>query len=286
MSCVGQKGSQLPEATTFADSDFVLGFVDEGGGNLVTKKIRKDNFSAGPQGEQGDQGPAGPTGPAGAAGESSDWLYSVERSAVFFNSNQTSIGDVWNGVVSANDPFAGDDNTPQGREFVTSSSVNNSAYLDSGTASYQFLTLRTQLVVMGRLAALPQLRSWIGFCAGSAASFFAAGDLPAINFVAFRYSVNSDTTWQAIVGDGASTTVVDTGIAPSATVAQTFRIEWDRAGSQVKFYIDSTLVATINTTLPASGTNMHVVAGVTTLLNLQTRSFIFNVVKTREGIVN
>lgn len=45
--CVGKKGSELAAAGSFADTDYLLGFVDIGGGTLVTKKILKSLLATG-----------------------------------------------------------------------------------------------------------------------------------------------------------------------------------------------------------------------------------------------
>lgn len=81
---------------------------------------------------------------------------------------------------------------------------------------------------------------------------------PAVQFVAFRFSTTQgDTHYQAIVSDGSTPTTVDTGIAPTTNPISLSIIFDDGAGT-VKFYIGSTLVATISTHLPTSGTKMGV----------------------------
>lgn len=75
------------------------------------------------------------------------------------------------------------------------------------------------------------------------------------------------TNWQARTCDGASTTTVDTGVAPTSNVTQLLRVEWhgsgvaDNSTSAFRFYIDDALVATITSTLPAATTTLHVAFG-------------------------
>lgn len=115
------------------------------------------------------------------------------------------------------------------------------------------------------IANLPQLtaeRIWVvlGTSVSGGASYTV--DAPAQSYVGFRYStVAGDVNWQAISDNGSGVpTVVDTGVLPSIAASQIFRIEWDRSPASVRLYINNTLVATLATTLPASGTVMGYLA--------------------------
>lgn len=284
MSCEGQKGSQLPEATTFADSDFVLGFVDEGGGNLVTKKIRKDNFSTGPQGEQGDQGPAGPTGPAG---ESSEWLTTVERTLVTFTGGSTSVGRSWTNTTSASTNNNATANTPDCLGLTTSTTLNNSTFWEENTTQNYLHGLNHQAVLALNVKEASGTRAWVGFADNTGTAMFSSiSDTPgASNFVGFRYS---GANWIAVTYNG-TISETDTTVAMSTTVMQTFRIEWVRGGSAIEFYIDNVLVATHTRgveNVPAANTVMRLMAGVKNIVGGlgSTKNFHVYTIKQRSGI--
>jgi hypothetical protein len=98
---------------------------------------------------------------------------------------------------------------------------------------------------------LTSSRYWIGISdqtPGEIPTVFNS-DTPAANFVGFRFASDVDTTIKAVcqTGSGAQT-VVDTTIAPGTP--QTFEIV--PTGSGITFYINGTLVATIDTNVPAS----------------------------------
>lgn len=71
--------------------------------------------------------------------------------------------------------------------------------------------------------------------------------------VCFRHEPDvNGGRWEAVAkrNDPAGETKVDTGVAPTANVYQNLEIEINRAGTEAKYYIDGSLVATITTTLP------------------------------------
>ncbi len=80
-------------------------------------------------------------------------------------------------------------------------------------------------------------------------------DTPDANFVGFRFSTNADTTVQAICQTSDSDqTVVDTGVAPAAV--NLYEIIPTESGATITFYINKTLVATIDTNVPATSVAM------------------------------
>ena len=71
-----------------------------------------------------------------------------------------------------------------------------------------------------------------------------------IDGAAFRYSTSAgDTTWKAVVGTGAASTVVDTGVVVAISKEYRFFIDASTPGT-IYFWINEVLVATITTTLP------------------------------------
>lgn len=96
------------------------------------------------------------------------------------------------------------------------------------------------------------IRAWIGL--HDSPSGLGVSDNPSGNYAMFRFSaIGGDTHWQCITKDGTTQTIVDSGITPD-TNEHRFGVECDDDNSQIKFYIDGSLVATISTHLPSSGT--------------------------------
>jgi len=234
---------------------------------------------------KGDKGDTGATGPPGAGGTVSDWLFFAERSQNFHNGGVTLIGDAWTSTASSVNAVAADANNPQGRDLRTSATTNNSAYYESPTTSFRLFSLNNKTVMWVKLNETVSTRSWLGYTNATAANLFLQTETMTVVFVGFRFSTSlPDTNWQAVVCDGTSQTVVDTGVAPSTTVGQLFRIEWNRGGGEIRFYIGSALVATVITTLPTADTAMRHAYGVKNLASAARTMNTFSV-KIREGVV-
>jgi len=72
----------------------------------------------------------------------------------------------------------------------------------------------------------------------------------------FSYTDNVNSgQWQCITNDGTGSTTTSTTVAPTASTFQRFDISVNAAASEVKFYIDGTLVGTHTTTIPTGSTN-------------------------------
>lgn len=98
-------------------------------------------------------------------------------------------------------------------------------------------------------------RLWFGWGSTTGATFGIWGkDTLTTPFVGFRYSTNAgDTKYQCVTNTGAAqTTVAESTASHVDTNIHVFDIVYD--GTQGKFYIDRTLVGTINTNLPATTT--------------------------------
>lgn len=89
--------------------------------------------------------------------------------------------------------------------------------------------------------------SYVGMCDNPG-----VGD--ATDGVYFRYthSVNGGR-WEAVVADAGVRSAIDTGVSPVANEFQVFEIDVNQAGTEAKFYINGTLVATHSSGLPGSG---------------------------------
>jgi hypothetical protein len=104
-------------------------------------------------------------------------------------------------------------------------------------------------------------RIWIGVF--SADPFGSA--TPTVHLIAFRFDTGAgDTNWQCVTDNGSGTpTVTDSAIAVAADT--TYDLRFECSASDVKFYINDVLVATITTTLPTSTQAMGWQTGVKAL---------------------
>jgi len=105
------------------------------------------------------------------------------------------------------------------------------------------------------LIGLSASRYWLGICDATTSSaqtvFFS--NTPAANFVGFRYVVGTDADIMAVCQtDATHQTLVDTGV--TAGPLDTFEIVPTASGTVITFYINGTLVATINTNVPSAST--------------------------------
>lgn len=108
-------------------------------------------------------------------------------------------------------------------------------------------------------------RVFAGF--SSSAVTVVGSDDPAVHGACFIFNPASHTNWQAFTNDnsgGGSTT--DSGVAFAADTAFEFRIR--TSASDVKFYIDGSLVATHSSNLPNSTQTMLFGVGLATLENV------------------
>lgn len=238
---------------------------------------------------KGDKGDTGAAGPPGAGGTVDDWYYNVDRVMIAHNAGLTLYGEAtWNSTTSAAGPVAANADRPQGRDLLSSTTLNNSTFFDSSTTSFRIFSLNMKSIWYLNINQNTGVRSWIGFTNQTGANMFAAADLPAVVFVGFRFSTAvPDTNWQAVVSDGTNQTVVDTGVAPSTTLPQLFHVEWSKGGGEIRFKINGNTVATITTTLPTADTAMRNVFGVKNLVGGAgtARSLNWYVQKMREGSI-
>lgn len=127
--------------------------------------------------------------------------------------------------------------------------VDHSANITLGILMQWF----TKCMMVGLISS----RYWLGMWDGIYdPSTDLATDTPAGNLVAFRYASDVDTHIVAVCQTSSSNqTVVDTGVAPSTSTPQIFKIV--PSGSSIEFFINGTLVATISTNIPATTVAMR-----------------------------
>lgn len=152
--------------------------------------------------------------------------------------------------------------------FATTNVANNQASVTgSGSSSTRRDHEETLIVRFKTAASIAVMRLW---GAGWTTNWITAGgaDTPNLHIAGFRYSTNAgDANWMAVTGGagGLGCTVTDTGIAVAINTVYTFRIVFNTAAADVKFYINDALVATHTTKLPDATTGMNYGVSVTTL---------------------
>jgi hypothetical protein len=147
-----------------------------------------------------------------------------------------------------------------GVDLVVTGTNNDNAYLTTdqmlffpntwtvGTAQWSMVTDSSSLANF----------TWYqGFIDDSIAGSFQSHTTTAANYIAFR-KANADTNWQCVCRSGGVETVVDSGLAASASTAYHFKIEVYSSGSYlsgantVKFFINGVLRATTTTNVPSA----------------------------------
>lgn len=106
------------------------------------------------------------------------------------------------------------------------------------------------------------VRSWAGLTSNSGSTQCGATN-PAGDYAAFRWAQGVDTNIQCITKDSSTQTVVDSGVPVTLGAVNKLAINCDSANSQVLFYINGSLVATITTHLPTAATAMKWMSGFT-----------------------
>lgn len=103
-------------------------------------------------------------------------------------------------------------------------------------------------------------RLWVGLTSNGGSTQMASNN-PAGNYAAFLWEVGNN--FKCITKDGTTQTIVDSGVALVSGTLYRLTINCDSANSQVLFYINGSLVATITTHLPTAATAMKWMQGLT-----------------------
>lgn len=174
----------------------------------------------------------------------------------------------------------------QNASRIASSDAGNIAigvlWPNGGAAAISFGTIR-RWQARCRLNNTSSVRYWIGlseFVATIATSAWHT-DTPNMNYAAFRFSATTDSVIQAVSGtSNVLQTVASTGIAVDTTNTQLFEIVTD--GTNIYYYINGALVATISTNMmPASTLVLGSIVGdnksTATAMSQDTAHMIFTV---------
>lgn len=88
-----------------------------------------------------------------------------------------------------------------------------------------------------------------------------SADDPAGNYAGFQYS-SGTANWQCITKDNTTQDVDDSGISVATETGYEFDVVEDTAAGDWNFYIDGSLVCSMNTNPPTSGTNVTVMSAI------------------------
>lgn len=119
----------------------------------------------------------------------------------------------------------------------------------------------TMVMRMKTYSDISSTRAWFGFTDTSPLS---TDDPASAHLAAFRYStVAGDSNWMACVKDGSTLNAQSTGVAVAIDTMYLFRVETD--ASEIRFYINGTLVYTHTSNLPGLDQSMGYFNGVQTV---------------------
>lgn len=139
--------------------------------------------------------------------------------------------------------------------FLANAGTGSDSYMldTAGICRIGFESEHVWVIQIGNV--ITSYRVWWGL---TTANLSAVGAPTTQSVAAFRYDTGVDTAsvqFRAVTCDGASgVTTTATGVTVTAT--QAYRFVIITSSSDVKFYIDGTLVATHTTNLPAANTNL------------------------------
>lgn len=211
--------------------------------------------AAGATGATGPAGPEGPPGPSGGGGGPTQFSYYTDFFTVTADTVMSNTGTLGTGasVAVAAWPLAG---SPTGSGFLR-------ATLGSTATGRIYWGTTSGLTLYPRVGAV-SLRTRVYCAAISVATTndytteFGLMDTNTgviAHGMYFRqnHALNGGR-WLAVCEVGTVETTVDTGVSPNTTGFSTMEVRTSADGTTATFFINDTLVATINTGLPATGT--------------------------------
>lgn len=143
---------------------------------------------------------------------------------------------------------------------ITMSGTTKSGYI--GSLCHPFNAAPYMNTMWGLGTGITNTLSWVGLTENNG-TIQLAGNVPSGNYAMFRYANGTDTTLKCITCDNVTQTIVDSGVTVTANTIYKLTINLDFANSQVLFYINGTLVATITTHLPTAATALAWFSGIT-----------------------
>jgi hypothetical protein len=158
-----------------------------------------------------------------------------------------------------------DANQPYMRELTVDGGTPSVAYLSGNTPIALGQLYRAVWDV--RLPSLSGLRFWAALSqyAGTAFETLLGSDAPNANYLGFRCSSNaSDANWQFLASDGATQTLVDTGV-PVSDKAFQLELRVDPTIPQVDVYVDGSPISSVTTHIAAGTTLLYANCGIVAL---------------------
>ena len=135
-----------------------------------------------------------------------------------------------------------------------------SSSADTSCGSYgmtnYYMGRNVGMLLHGMIWRTTDIRFWCGLTDQTGATFGESDSPSGANYAAFRYStLAGDTNFKCVTSDASGQTVEDSGVAAN-TNEHAFAIECDDGSGNIKFYIDGTLVATVTTRRPTTGSDL------------------------------
>ena len=151
---------------------------------------------------------------------------------------------------------------PNYRSITTAASLNSDTYIGiNSSPDNPYYGKRIILSGVFGISTTSSIRCFIGFNASGPL----ASDTAPSHSMCFRYSTSAgDTTWRAVVKDGATQQDTDTGVAIDTSLHH-FLVIYDYAATEIRFYIDGVLKVTHTANLPVSTNQAYLTAGCRTL---------------------
>jgi hypothetical protein len=173
--------------------------------------------------------------------------------APFFGTGAKRWAGVWRNGISTQTPL-NDTDTSSGVSFTSPTTTVPPAISTNGGTAFldgapQWLAGKNlDFATRGFNDATASERRWFGV-ADSSFTNFSGADNGSGSFAAFRYRNTISSKWDCVTSDGTGTTATDSGVTVD-TGYHTFEILFTGNVTNVKFYIDSSLVCTNTTNLP------------------------------------
>lgn len=142
--------------------------------------------------------------------------------------------------------------------LATTSTVNSKAgWVDTLGSVFVVMDSNPDFKVRMRLTQTTLIRVLMGFNSVTTIPTTDTLNISSTNTCAMWGLRTSDTNWQAVTGNGTSTTYTDLGQAATTTGFHTFEIKLTSSGT-ANYYYDGTLLAGVTTTTPLTGVGMHI----------------------------
>lgn len=154
--------------------------------------------------------------------------------------------------------------TPNYRALLTATTINTDATI--GINAFNDNPLYGKYIAVGGIACLSgttNVRVYLGM--NSSGTGAVSSDLAPAHSMTFRFSTSAgDTTWEAVVRDGSTENIGNTGVVPDTNHFE-WLIEHDVDAGEVRFWFNRALVFTHTTNLPVAGNNAFLCVGARTL---------------------